>query len=516
MDNLDQVKGKKVASFPEAELFEGFPYFFYEVITPLLTNEEISLSENLTAFINRKISFSELEEKLGKISPEFYDLFREKIITVVESEDLLTKLPDSDTFHALKIDLVAFIKQHMPKVKNISTVVNNILDNSIGFGQISAMMRDPNLEEIMVNGFDKFVFVLHKEYGMCKTNMYISHKEQQIQELVSRIAKFSGRKFSDEHPLIDSRLPDGSRANATFSTVTPFGPTLTIRKFNYVPISIIDMIEKGTMNAEIAAFLWMMIEGMDIEPMNCIITGGTSSGKTTTLNALTTFINHRDRIVTIEDTIELNLGGRENWIQMEAKPKIKEQPEITMDDLLKNSLRMRPDRIIVGEVRGEEAQTLFVAMDTGHKGILGTLHSNTAREMMIRLKNAPMNVPEQMLPLLDIVVVHYRMYDREKGLIRRIAQVAEISRMDEKVLLSNIFEWNPKKDETVRTDIPSHTLQTLADKTGLSKTALKNEMLVRQRILEWMLENNIRSAPNVEKIIQQYYHDPNSILEKIS
>lgn len=516
MEGIKFIKGRKVASYPDLDIYEGFPHNYYEVSRPLFSNEEQKVVDGMTDFIARKISYTELEKNLDKIDPEFSNKFRNKIVTIIESEEFLDKMPEPSLHHALKSDLLKLIKTYMPEIESATGAANYILDYSIGYGPLAIPMRDPHLEEIMVNGFEKNAFVLHKDFGMCKTNIIFREKNTFLTYLLNRIAKHAKRKFTATSPLLDARLPDGSRANATFPNVTPFGPTLTIRKFTYIPLSIVDLIEKKTMTSQLAAFLWLMIEGMNIEPKNIIFTGGTSSGKTTTLNACSAFISHRDRIVTIEDTIELNLGSRENWIQMEAKPKTKDIPEITMDELLQNSLRMRPDRILVGEVRGPEAQTMFVAMDTGHSGCLGTLHSNTAREMLIRLKNHPMSVPEQMLPLLDLIVVHYRMYDRELGLIRRIAQVAEISRMEEKVLLSNIFEWNHKSDSIYRTDTPSHVMQLLSDKTGLTKKALQNEMIVRQRMLEWMMENNIRSNPEVEKVIQEYYYSPNTVLEKIA
>ena len=210
------------------------------------------------------------------------------------------------------------------------------------------------------------------------------------------------------------------------------------------------------------------------------------------------------------------MGKRENWIQLEARPKIQDTKEISMNDLLKNSLRMRPDRIIVGEVRGEEAQTMFVAMDTGHRGMLGTLHSNTAREMVLRLKNAPMNVPIHMIPLLDIAVIMFRMYDRRFGIIRRVREIAEIDRMEDKILLSNVYEWNRKKDVVEKTDIPARTFDKLANATSLTKGEVKEEFLIRRRILEWMLENNIVKWADVEGVIQKYYLDPKSILDKIT
>jgi flagellar protein FlaI len=510
------IKGKKLASFPEVVIYEGFPYSFYEVKKPKFNEKEQKLANALTRFLARISSLGELESQTKGIGKGLVKPFKDKIVAEVENQGLMDKLPEPKDYLAVKNELTELIKKNTSFKKDSNNLATYVLDHSIGYGPFAPLMRDPHLEEIMLNGYDKNLFVLHKEYGMCRTDIMVEKNDRFIVSLLNRIARQAQRKFDLSSPLLDARLPDGSRANATYPSVTPFGPSLTIRKFTYIPLSIVDLIANGTMSSELAGFLWVMGEGMNIEPKNIICTGGTSSGKTTTLNALSTFINYRDRIVTIEDTLELDLGGRENWVQMEAKPKTKETPQITMDELLQNALRMRPDRLVVGEVRGPEAHTMFVAMDTGHAGCLGTLHANTAREMMVRLKSPPMNVPEQMLPLLDLILVHYRMYHREKGLIRRIAQVAEVARMNEKVLLSNIFEWSPKTDQVKRTDMPSHALEDLSGKTGLSKKALQKEIMVRQRILEWMLENNIKSTPDVEKIIQEYYFDPNAILEKVS
>jgi flagellar protein FlaI len=281
-------------------------------------------------------------------------------------------------------------------------------------------------------------------------------------------------------------------------------------------MSIIELIENNTMTLELASFLWVMVEGLNIEPMNMIISGGAGSGKTTTLNALASFIRYSDRIISIEDTIELSLGERQNWVQMEAKPSTRELPEISMDDLLKNALRMRPDRILLGEVRGKEAQTLFVAMDVGTRGCLGTLHSNSGREVLLRLKAHPMSVPEVMLPLLNLILIQHRMYIRGKGIIRRVAQVLEVGRMEEKPLLAELYRWNIDKDTIERTDIPSRVIELLAEKTTATKKAVLREMKVRQKVLEWMLSQNIKSMPEVEKIIQQYYYDPTPLLETVS
>ncbi len=515
-EKIEEEKGELIDSSAEKEIFSGFPYSFYHIIQPTFSEKEKILSKLLADAINRKTSFTDLEAKIEtKKKKSFIEEFNQKIIQEIESKELLTVIPTTEQADSVKEQLSELISEFFSFASEPKLLAQKIADNSIGYYSLSPLMRDSDLEEIMVNGFDRHVFVFHKKHGMCKTNIEIP-KDGFINELIKRISRVAGKTFNEEHPLLDARLPDGSRANASFLTVTPFGHSLTIRKFTQIPLSIVDLISNGTISSELASFLWLCVDGINVEPMNIIVTGGSSSGKTTLMNILSNFIRYDKRIITIEDTLELNLGSRENWIQLEARPAIHESKPVTMNDLLKNSLRMRPDRVLVGEVRGEEAQTLFVAMDTGHKGILGTMHSNNSREMTLRFKNAPMNVPEAMLPLLDIAVVMFRTFDKEKGIVRRVKEVAEISRMDDKVLLSNIFEWSPKTDKIQRTDVPSATLDDLAQKINLSKKELMNEMLVRQRILEWMLESNIRSNPEVEKIIQKYYSNPSELLKEVS
>ncbi len=499
-----QIKDKKLTEYGDVTIYRGFPQNFYELKEEKFSEQEVEIAESLIKFFKKEKGFGEIEKRLNKIAKELREIFE-----IILSKELIINLSKQKDYENIFAKLSNALKKF--GIKNYSKLAKHIIDNSIGFGVLKKMMEDKNLEEIMVNP-EGNVFIFHREFGVCKTNLKLD--ENFLEILLKRVSNYANRPFDDMHPLLDARLPDKSRINATHKYITN-GYAITIRKFLPNPYSIVSLIENNTMSPELAAFLWVCVEGLNMDPQNIICTGGAGSGKTTTLNALTSFINLKERIITIEDTLELNLVGRENWIQMEAKLPIHGK-EITMDDLLKNALRMRPDRIIVGEVRGKEAETLFVAMDIGHRGCLGTLHANTAREMLIRLKNHPMNVPEQMLPLLNLILVHNRIYHPEKGLIRRISQVAEVSRMGEKVLLSNLFEWDYKKDEIKRNDVPSEILQQLSYKTGLSVKAIMNEIEVRKRILEWMLENNIKSHEDVLKTIQSYYYDPDSLLKKIS
>ncbi|RLG71052.1 MAG: CpaF family protein [Candidatus Iainarchaeum archaeon] len=503
MQNLE-VKTNKLAQYGLVTIYEGFPQNFYEVAPYKFSEKEVEIANAIINFLKREISFDDLQKVLKNNAREIRDRVLEKIL----AEDLAASFAEKKCYEDICKALAEILRK--TGVKRNAELGKYILDEVLGFGKLAPLLEDSKLEEIMINPTQK-VFVFHREFGICKTNLKV--EEAFIERLLKKVANYANRPFDEMHPMLDARLPDKSRINATHKYIT-HGYTLTIRKFLPSPFSIVDLIANNTISSELAAFLWVCVEGLNMDPQNIICTGGAGSGKTTTLNALTSFINLKERIITIEDTLELNLVGRENWIQMEARLPIHGK-EVTMDELLKNALRMRPDRIIVGEVRGKEAETLFVAMDIGHRGCLGTLHANTAREMLIRLKSHPMNVPEQMLPLLNLILVHTRLYHREKGIIRRVAQVAELSRMGEKVLLSNLFEWDSKKDIIKRTDVPSEILQQLSYKTGLSVKAIMNEIEVRKHVLDWMLENNIRSHEEVLKVIQNYYYDPDAVLKNI-
>ncbi|MBU0636124.1 Flp pilus assembly complex ATPase component TadA [Candidatus Micrarchaeota archaeon] len=512
---LEEVKGERLEVENKSfSVFKGFPYNLLEVQSLALTAEEKKLALLLSKAISGKIGISGLREDLPKVSAKFADDFFKHVIQQVHAWGALEKMPLLSQLDSLKSDLTLLLAGFFPKLEHHKNMASLAVDNSIGFGVLSPLLHEASLEEIMVNGLKKAVFVIHRRHGMCKTNLVFSIPTH-LHSLVTRIARSVGKPFDEDHPLLDARLSDGSRVNATISTVTPDGSTLTIRKFFKIPLSMVNLIENGTISSEAAAFLWLMVEGLGLEPMNLIVTGGTSSGKTTTLNALASFSRFSDRIVSIEDTLELDLGDRENWVRMEARPKSGDREAVSMDDLLRNALRMRPDRLIVGEVRGEEAQTMFVAMDTGHRGLLGTLHSNTAREMLLRLQQAPMNVAEVMVPLLNLVVVQVKLFLPGKGVVRRVSQIAELSPLEGKPLQATLFQWQRSTDHLKRTETPSHVFELLSERTSLSKNDLKKELLVRQRILEWMVHKGIMEHDDVADLMQHYYSDSHSIIHRI-
>lgn len=443
---------------------------------------------------------------------------RENLVDLAISSDESLQVNEDKLLNDIKNFLFAKLANNSQN----NTISNEYLDNLarklfqdlVGYGEIDPLIRDDNLEEIMVIGIDKPVFVYHREYGMMKTNILFKDAGE-VMNLIDSIARQINRRIDQESPILDGRLPDGSRVNATIPPISADGPSMTIRKFKRDPLTIIDLINSKTISVELAAFFWLCFDGLGVKSANAIISGGTSSGKTTTLNALSSFINPKERIITIEDTLELQIP-HEHVIRMETRlPNVENRGELTMNDLVKNSLRQRPDRIIVGEVRGSEAITLFTALNTGHSGF-GTLHSNDARETITRLTNAPMSVPNIMISAIDFIIMQNRIYRSDGVSFRRISEVAEVSGIEEGVIqLNKIFEWDPQSDTIKNVGITSKTLTEIANVSGNSLNSLYDEIKNREIVLQHMVNQNIRSIRDVSTVLEMYYLDSQKVLNRI-
>lgn len=443
---------------------------------------------------------------------------RENLVDLAISSDESLQVNEDKLLNDIKNFLFAKLANNSQN----NAISNEYLDNLarklfqdlVGYGEIDPLIRDDNLEEIMVIGIDKPVFVYHREYGMMKTNILFKDAGE-VMNLIDSIARQINRRIDQESPILDGRLPDGSRVNATIPPISADGPSMTIRKFKRDPLTIIDLINSKTISVELAAFFWLCFDGLGVKSANAIISGGTSSGKTTTLNALSSFINPKERIITIEDTLELQIP-HEHVIRMETRPSnVENRGELTMNDLVKNSLRQRPDRIIVGEVRGSEAITLFTALNTGHSGF-GTLHSNDARETITRLTNAPMSVPNIMISAIDFIIMQNRIYRSDGVSFRRISEVAEVSGIEEGVIqLNKIFEWDPQSDTIKNVGITSKTLTEIANVSGNSLNSLYDEIKNREIVLQHMVDQNIRSIRDVSTVLEMYYLDSQKVLNRI-
>lgn len=397
----------------------------------------------------------------------------------------------------------------------IDDLSKRIYENINGYGLINPLISDDKLEEIMVIGSNKPVYVYHRKYGMMETNLKFD-EDVEIIRIIDSIARANNRRFDNESPIFDGRVKDGSRVNGTLPPVSADGPILTIRKFRHDSYTIIDLINSNTLDSVIASFLWLTIDGLGVKASNILIAGGTSSGKTTTLNALGGLINPKERIISIEDTLELQIP-HEHIIRMETRLANTEgKGELNMDDLLKNALRQRPDRIIVGEVRGSEAITLFTALNTGHSGF-GTLHANSGRETINRLVNSPMYVPNIMITALDFILMQKRIYLPNGMVFRRVTELCEVVGLGEgNVQLNELFKWNPGEDKFSKVGIASKTLEKIGNMKGLSMKELNLEINKRKTVLDLMVKNNFRSNKLVSKIIESYYQDPDKLLVKLS
>ena len=450
-----------------------------------------------------KVLLGEMRENLVDLAISTGENFQ------VSEEKLL-----NDIKNFLSLRLSGTLQDNGTSNEYLDRLSRKFLRDIIGYGAIDPLIQDDELEEIMIIGTSKPIFVYHREYGMMKTNLQFSD-EGELRDLIDSIARQINRRIDQESPILDGRLMDGSRINATIPPVSADGPSLTIRKFKRDPLTIIDLINSRTISLDLAGFLWLCIDGLGVKSANAIISGGTSSGKTTTLNALSAFINPNERIITIEDTLELQIP-HEHVIRMETRPaNVEGKGELTMNDLVKNSLRQRPDRIIVGEVRADEAITLFTALNTGHSGF-GTLHSNDARETITRLTNEPMSVPEIMIQAIDFIIMQNRIYTPSGVSFRRISEVAEVVGMEEgTVQLNKIFQWNPERDTIDNIGITSNTLQQIANLSGKSIIELQNEIENRKLVLKHMINQNIRSVEGVNSVIELYYKNPQKVLNRI-
>ena len=321
-----------------------------------------------------------------------------------------------------------------------SKLLNEVADDVIGYGPIQPFLDDPTISEVMVNGHEHIFIERNGE--LIETNA-LFESDEHVLRMIDRILHPIGRSVDSDHPMADARLPDGSRVNAIIPPVSVVGPCITIRKFLLNSMSMEEIIRLGALTEHMAEFLQACVAAH----LNILISGPTSSGKTTMLNILTSFIPERERIITIEDAVELQLKQK-HVLRLETKPRnVDGVGEVTARDLVRNSLRMRPDRIIVGEVRSGEALDMLQAMNTGHHGSLTTLHANSPRDALSRLETMVMMAGLE-LPLIAIrrqiasafnLVVHL---SRLSDGARKVTHITEISGMEgEIVTMSDIFRF---------------------------------------------------------------------------
>lgn len=457
-----------------------------------------------------KLSFPKIEPATTAI----LDAVREKLLIdlSVKPESIMTREEHVTMRKEFFDKALKLIGAELPHTKEPERrVLAEILSQkSLGLGEMEILLKDDSLEEIVVNSSKEPVWVYHRKMGWLKTNLILP-TEMEIYNYAASIGRKVGTQITNLNPLMDAYLTSGDRSNATLFPISSGGNTLTIRKFARRPWTITDFMEAKTISPEVASFLWLAIQ----YEMNVLIVGGTASGKTSLLNVLTCFIPPTHRVISIEDTREIQLPKYLHWVPLTTRPPNPEgKGEVTMLDLMVNSLRMRPDRIIVGEIRrSKEAETLFEAIHTGHS-VYSTLHANTADETIRRLINPPISIPESLLGALDIIAVMHR--DRRRD-IRRVLEVAELSGGDGEGTssISLIYRWVPSEDKLVEMERPTRILDELKLYTGMTYDDFQRDQKEKMAILNWLVKNQVKDINRVGKLISEYYSDKEELLKRL-
>lgn len=449
----------------------------------------VSNISQTTEFILEKIR----QEIITKISIGFSDITNKKKAYLIEEK----------FEEAIKVLVDKYFSDLDAQTKDF--LYSYLVSKALGLGNIDLLMSDANLEEIVINQSQEPVWVYHRKHGWLKTNVIIKDEEQ-IKHYASMIGRKIGRQINVLEPLLDAHLNEGDRVNATLYPISARGNTITIRKFAKDPWTITKMLKSKTISFDAAAIMWTAIQ----YELSAIIAGGTASGKTSTLNCLANFFPPNQRIISIEDTRELQLPKFLHWVPLNTRlPNSEGKGAISMEDLLINSLRMRPDRILVGEVRRQkEVETLFEAIHTGHS-CYATFHANTAEETVERLTNPPINVPKLMLPAISLILIQFR---NRRTDVRRTFQLAEIMPDSKPNVL---MQYDPKKDILKKVRKSSSLFNTLSLYTGYTYAEMNKELNEKVKILKYMVKHDITDIDHVGRLMAEYYTDKDNLLKYV-
>jgi len=457
----------------------------YEVIEPTLSRDEGTRLEEIKTLLMDEVDISLKEIETREKAEEYLERRVREVI-----RDYRLKIPE----------------------ESIDKLIYYIRRDFIGYGKIDAIMRDHLIEDVSADGVNIPVYVWHREYESIPTNI-IYRNDDELDTFIIRLAYLAGKNISIARPMIDASLPDGSRIQLTYGTeITRRGSTFTVRRFRVDPLTVSDLIAFKTMTSEMAAYFWYAIENRS----SILVAGGVASGKTTTLNCLSMFIKPEMKVVSVEDTAELNLP-HENWIPSVVRTGFGHDGRdgaITLFDLLKTAVRQRPDYIIVGEVRGTETYTLFQAMATGNLAMC-TIHAESMDAVLRRLESEPMNIPKPLLAMIDTVVVQLRTEIDGKP-ARRVLTVSEMVGLEPEtkdLLTNDLYRWNPKQDAFSYSG-RSHVLERNMEKTGLNEDEVLEELGRRKAVLEWMVKSNIRRYTDVATVIREYYANPDRVYRR--
>jgi len=463
---------------------------FYEVIEPKLSDKEKKTLEKIEKILTETIDvkMSDLKNKDEAIS-----YIEKKFRKVLEENDI-------------KLSPEEYLK-----------IMYYIYRDFIGLNEIEPLMHDPYIEDIGCSGIGTPIYVVHRRFGSMETNIVYNDFDY-LNNFVIKLSERCGRYISYATPLLDGTLPDGSRVQASMAKdVTTKGPTFSIRKFRRNPFSPIDIINLKTASTDLMAYMWFLIE----HDSSMLICGGVATGKTTFLNSLSMFIPPEDKVISIEDTREINIP-HENWIPAVTRTGFgmpeggKRYGEINLFDLLKESFRMKPDYVIVGEVRGKEAYVMFQGIASGHPS-LGTIHAGSVEDVIKRLSTPPIELSPSLIEALDIIVIMTKA--REKGeSAKRVKGVYEIQNVDvetKKARTIKTFEWIPSTDTFKNNLAQSQILRKISFETGIPYNKILEELKDREMVLKWMIKYSVTHFEDVYKFINMYYREKEKLMKWI-
>lgn len=475
-------KGEPIFAYAKIEWDEKTHKYMYHVIEPQLSPRLKEISDKIKDLLEQRldVDFSKLRK--------------------FEALEYLGKQTD---------DLLKYFDMHITPTER--EILRYYVERDfVGLGKIQPFMKDENIEDISCDGVGIPIFVFHRnpKIGSIMTSVKYDTADE-LDSFITRLVQLTGKSISMAEPLVDGTLPTGSRLQATLATdIARRGSNFTIRKFTKTPLTPIHLLGHNTIDVRLMAYFWMLIE----QGFSVIVSGGTASGKTTLLNAMSLFIRPDKKIVSIEDTAELQLP-HPHWVPTVARTAVAEKREnrrgdVDLFDLLRESFRQRPDYIIVGEVRGREAYILFQQMATGHPS-LSTIHAENMPKLIDRLTTPPISLPSGLMDSMDIAIFLARMRYKN-NFVRRVTEVVEMVRYDserKEPVTNSLFKWNSLTDK-FDLDGKSVILKKIQKRTGMTDKEIQDELERRMALLSWMEDRNILDYQSVNKVINLYYNYP--------
>jgi flagellar protein FlaI len=498
----DTSLGKIPEGYKTIQRYALIPPFCY---VSILQNDEFS-----------DLIFNVDELLLNEEEIKVYYSIKELLEKQIDSPRLLDNIEASFTSEVTKL-----LKDHFLGSKTqpimLEKVKYYLKRDILGFGPINSLFHDPFIEDITCGGPGKPIYIYHRRYEGLRTNVVFRDAEF-LDSFVMKMVHRAGKHISAAHPIVDASLPGNHRLAALYKKeVTTMGSSFTIRKFREDPITVVDLINSDTLDIDMAAYIWFLLENKK----SLMVIGSTGGGKTTILNAVTGLINPSYKIFSVEDTAEINIP-HENWFSLVSRASfgLESQGEVNLFDLLKSGMRHRPDYILVGEIRGEEAYVLFQALATGHGGI-ATMHADDSEAAVRRLMQKPMDIPPAYVSLMNCIINVKRVKLKSESasgkvlsklMARRVTEVTEVlSSSDPK----RVYSWDPQYDGYLDNLKNSYQLPKIAEDTGLDMQDVVTDLNRRRTILTWLVNRGTRDYRSISKVIGMFNQEPERLMSKV-